>query len=270
MHAVLTLTLMHDRSLSAPNSKLSATEAFHWYQSTAQFNSKISKPIEPSERDALWATTVLLAIIAFYRVDAKTPEEAWPLKPASPLDLNWLWLSNGKSEVWKLSQPWRNDSVWQVSARHYLELLEAPQTVNGLGALPSELIKLCGLEDTSATHENPYHAAATSVAESMTLDSMIVVNMAFLGFTMNMAPEFKRLLRQKDPCALLLLAYWYAKLCQYPLWWIHGRTAVELRAICIYLDRRHPHNTYVQKLLIWPKTIGGIAVPRPAKYLTNQ
>lgn len=88
MHAVLSLTLMHDRYLfTAPNTKLSTTEAFHWYQSVALFNGKLSGPIQPSERDALWAAAALLGIIAFRYIEAKTPEEAWPLKPPSSLDL---------------------------------------------------------------------------------------------------------------------------------------------------------------------------------------
>src|SRR6202022_3727073 len=95
MHAVLSLTLMHDRHLSALNTKLSPTEAFHWYQGTALFNSKLSGPIQPSERDALWAAAALLGTIAIYYVEANTPEEAWPLKSPSSLDLNWLRMSAG-------------------------------------------------------------------------------------------------------------------------------------------------------------------------------
>jgi hypothetical protein len=106
MHAVLSLTLMHDRHLSTEaNTALSPTEAFHWYQGIALFSNKLAGPIHPSERDALWATSAFLGTTAFYYIEAKTPEEAWPLKPPSSLDLNWLRMSAGKEEIWKITQP---------------------------------------------------------------------------------------------------------------------------------------------------------------------
>ena len=106
---------MHDRYLSGvPNSKLSTEEAFHWYQSTALFNNKISGPIDPSERDAAYATRVCLGVITFFYIEAKTPEEAWPLKPPSSSDLNWLSLSEGKKTIWKYTRPLKGKQVIQT------------------------------------------------------------------------------------------------------------------------------------------------------------
>ena len=261
MHVVLSLTMMHDRSLSAtPYSKLSTTEAFHWYQGTALFNNKISGTIHPSERDALWATTVLLGTIAFYHVDAQSLEEVWPLRPSSALDLNWLWMSDGKAEVWKLSQPLRPDSIWQDSARNYLSFLEAAPTLHVWKTLPSKFIELCELTGASTSNNNPYHAAASSLAQSLNLEDATSIIMNFIAFTMNMTLDFKRLLKRKDACALLILAYWYGKVCQNPHWWIYGRASMELPAICIYLDRYHGQESRNQELLIWPKTVCGIIV----------
>lgn len=224
-------------------------------------NCKIKRTIQHSERDAIWAATTIFGLIAFYHVDAETPEEAWPLRPDSPLDLNWLWMSDGKQEVWKLSQPLRPDSVWQDSARNYLHFLEAPPMVHLWEALPPILIGLCGLEDTSTVHTNSYYGTASSLAQSLNLDNVLPVSMNFIAFTMNMTLDYKRLLKRKDPCALLLLPYWYAKVCQYPHWWIYGRAAMELPAICMYLERYHRHNTNLQELLIWPKMICGVTPP---------
>jgi hypothetical protein len=59
-------------------------------------NDKLSTSIEPSERDALWACAGLLGALSFSSIQAKTPEEAWPLKPSSPSDLEWLKMSEGR------------------------------------------------------------------------------------------------------------------------------------------------------------------------------
>ena len=253
MHAVLSLTMMHDRFLSTtPQTKLSTTEAFHWHQSTALFNRKIEEPIHPSDRDALWATTILLGNLTFYHVDAASPEEAWPLRQSSPLDLNWLRMSDGKQEIWKLSQPLRDDSVWQVSARNYLSFLQVQPSATALGALPSAFIELCELNDFSDISRNPYYDAALSLGQSINNEDALTVIMNFIAFTTNMKLDYKRLLQQKDARALLILACWYAKVCQYQLWWIQGRVAMECRAICIYLERYHAHDAAIQELLLQP------------------
>jgi hypothetical protein len=195
MHAVLKLTLMHDRHLSpAPNTKLSTTEAFHWYQGIALLNSKLSGPIQPSERDVLWATAALLSTIAFFYVEAMTPEEAWPLKLPSFLDLNRLRMSDGKKEIWKITQPLRSDSVFQALALEYTNFLPTPSTGPGLEALPSEFIKLYGLDAKSTSDNSPYHAAASALARSLNIDYNYSTILNFLSFINHMRPDYKRLL----------------------------------------------------------------------------
>lgn len=255
MHAILSLTLMHDHYLSAaPNTKLSVTEAFHWYQSTALFNNKLSGPIDPSERDALFATAACLGVIAFYYIEAKTPEEAWPLKPPSSLDLNWLSLSEGKQALCRVTRPAGGKTVFQTLVPfENTKPKPTSSTVPGLEALPAEFAELCGLDVTSTADNNPYHAVASGLARSLNSDCMLTTILDFLSFIMTMPPEYKQLLKRKDPCALLLLAYWFAKMCQYPHWWIIGRATLEGEAICIYLQRYHGMDTGVQKLLQFPR-----------------
>lgn len=217
MHALLSLTLMHDRFLSAvPNTNLSTIEAFHWYQGIALFNSKISGPIHHSERDAVYATAVCLGVIAFFYIEAKTPEEAWPLKPPSPLDLNWISLSDGKREVEKkLSQNGGEKRVIQAMLpSESMNPQSGSSVVPGLEALPPELIRLCGLDASSTSDNNPYYDVASLLAKSLHSDCKLTTILNFLAFIGGMLPEYKRLLKRKDPSALLLLAYWFAKMCQ--------------------------------------------------------
>lgn len=262
MHGLLALTLMHDRSLSAaPNTNLSTTEAFHWYQGIALFNSKLASPIQASERDALYATAAFLGVIAFFYIEAKTPEEAWPLKPPSALDLDWLTLSDGKKEIGKITQPGGGKSVFEtLRANDTIKLQLTSSTVPGLEALPSELIQLCGLGNTPIPDNNPYHAVASALAMSLHSDCQPSIILSFLSFISNILPEYKQLLKRKDPCALLLLAYWFAKMCQYPHWWIFRRAALEGQAICIYLQRYHGNEPDIQKLLQFPRKMCDITI----------
>ena len=250
---------MHDRYLSgASNTKLSVTEAFHWYQSTALFNGKLANPMNFSERDALWATAACLGTIAFFYLEAKTPEEAWPLKAPSPMDLNWISLSEGKSVVWKMTRSVAAKSVFEILIpfEHTKPKPTAP-IVHGLEALPSEFIKLCGLDAASTSDNNPYYAVASGLAKSLHSDCKLTTILSFMSFLMSILPEYKELLKRKDPCALLLLAYWFAKMCQYPHWWIIRRASLEGLAICIYLQRYHGYDPDIQKLVQFPMMICG-------------
>ncbi|MCJ1413897.1 hypothetical protein MMC32_000222 [Xylographa parallela] len=270
MHAAILLTLLHDRHLAAvAHTKLSTTEAFHYYQAIALFNSKLSGPLQGSEGDALWAASAILDAISFCHVEAKTPEEAWPLKPPSSLDLNWLSLSEGKLEVWRKTSPNRPDGIFRLLAFEYMNF---PATISSrprLEVLPLDLILLCGLDASSTATNNPYHAAALSIARSLVLTCDYTVNLSFTMFIMQMPSEYKHLLTRKDPRALLLLAYWYAKVCQYEHWWIVGRAALECQAICIYLERHHGDDANILRLLEFPKTIAAcFARGNAVDYLT--
>ena len=259
MHGVLSLTLMHDRYLSgASNTKLSVTEAFHWYQSTALFNEKLAEPIDIAERDALWATAACLGTIAFYYLEAKTPEEAWPLKAPSPMDLNWLSLSEGKTTLWNMTRPSAAKSVFEKLSPYQNTAPKPPAPIeHGLEALPSGFMKLCGLDAASTSVNNPYYAVASNLAKTLHSDSKLNTILSFLHLVMTIPPEYRELLKCKDPCALLLLAYWFAKTCQFPHWWIVKRAALEGQAICIYLQRWYGDNADIQKLVQYPMMMCG-------------
>jgi hypothetical protein len=254
MHAVLALTLMHDRYLRVGfHTRQSPTEAFHWSRSISLFNNKLSSPVQLSERDALWGTAALLGVMAFGFIDAEAPEEAWPLAPPSPLDLNWLKLSDGKKEMWTIIQPFRSDCVFQPLALEFATFLPTPKGP-GLEALPPQLLALFDLDATSTSNNNPFHDTASMLAKSWNTDCEYTAMSNFFSFVSRMSPGYKQLLQQKNPRALLLLAYFYAQVCRYQHWWVR-RTRIECQAICTYLERNHQHEPDIQTLLQFPKMI---------------
>jgi hypothetical protein len=153
----------------------------------------------------------------------------------------------------------RDDSVWQPLVFYNIssQLLPSYAAVPGLEALPFEVIELCAFDPTSNTHNNPYYGAASSLARSFNSDCIMSTFLNFLFFTGDMPPDYALLLERKDPRALLLLAYWYAKVCQYQIWWIRPRVTIECQAICIYLERHYPHESRIQGLLQFPKILSG-------------
>jgi hypothetical protein len=152
---VLTVTLFHEQYLGiGVGTNQSTAIAFHWSQGAALLNSKLSCAIEPSERDALWACAAMLGALVFSSIQAKTPEEAWPLW-SSPSDLDWLTLCEGKKEIWKITNPMRKDSVFHSIIPNFLASPSACSNTD-LRKLPPELIELCRLDDIPLQEDNPY------------------------------------------------------------------------------------------------------------------
>lgn len=165
-------------------------------------------------------------------------------------------MSDGKKEVWKLTQPLKADPVFHaLVAVQTNNLLPTPSTRPELKALPLEFISLYGLDATSTSDNDPCHAAATDLTQISDIDRPITTILSFLTFISTMHPDFKRLLERKDPRAPLLLACWYAKVCQLQVWWLRRRAVLEGQAICIYLERHYQHEINVQTLLQFPRTV---------------
>lgn len=259
MHVVQTLTAIHDRYLSAsPNSGQTITEVYRLSRAAALFNRKLSAPIQPPDCDALWATAALLGIIAFSSIEASKPEEAWPLRNPEPSDLEWIRMSESKMAIWNITNPLRPDSVFHTLADEYKTgYLVSAVPRSGIEGIPSVFIQLYGLDNSSSTDNSPYHAAVHAFAPLLSIECDQSTIARFLSFICHMHLDFKRLLEQKDPRALLLLSYWYAKVC-HSVWWIERRATLECQATCIYLERHHAGETAIQELLQFPKMRCGL------------
>ena len=241
---------MHTRilKLSASSEKTPA-EAYHWFKATALFNAKLSTGILPEDRDALWATAVLLGASMFTSCAAIRPEDAWPLAPPSAADLSWLRITNGKKEIWRMTNPLRPDSVFCSLAnqqhKDYLPCVILSDFV--LQTLPAGLMKLYRLHTRSSpdSTNNPYYYTLCVLAPLLAATCNKTNFTKYISFISHFDPPFRDLLLLKEPFALLILAHWYAKVFRFE-WWIANRAAVECRAICIYLEQEHQSNVALQ------------------------
>lgn len=252
---------MHDRYLRGDvEPEQTIAEAYHWYKGAAMFNKVLSRPVKAEEKDALWATAALLGAVAFACIDAKTPEQAWPLRPASDNDLEWLRMSDGKKSVMRIADPYRPDSAFAEVApliRRDIDGVSPPNPI--VEALPVGFIKLFNLGSGSTRGSNPYHSPAAVLSRLLDIECTQQTMLKYLSFISFVEPEYKRLLEQKDPRALLLLSYWFAKICPSNQWWMQRRALLECQSICIFLQRYHWHNIELQRLLNYPRMMCGLS-----------
>ncbi|KAF3398110.1 hypothetical protein F1880_005993 [Penicillium rolfsii] len=214
MHVILTLTATHDRflSMSKDNAKQSICEAYHWSRGAGLLSQKLSAPIQPQDRDALWAAAAILGLLSVTAIDASTPWEAWPLKPSDPSDLSWLNISHGKEAVWKATDPMRPDSIFYAMRDDYGILMTRP-TPCEIHEMPQELVDLCQLNRMPDPTQNPYFIPVSVLTRLWHLKCTKTTMTRYMQFMGSLSPAFKSLLYEKDPRALLILAYWYGPMC---------------------------------------------------------
>ena len=262
-HIILVAVLMHDRYLSSPAQPYPSTkEAFHHYHGTAILNSMLFLPLVAGEMDAMWGLAALLGAIRIASLEATNAEDCWPLKPPDLNDLDWLRMSDGKKEVWRLAEPLREESIWRCSLAHMyasspvVSVHPPGSEVHRLTALIGELYSFA--EGNPPDPEDPYRVAASLVTRLLPMECTHSTIMHFLSFIGHIDPAFRVLLHEKDARALLLLAWWYAMVVPYEQWWLRKRVRLECQAICIWLGREHAPYSLVGRMLEFPRARSGL------------
>lgn len=267
MHIALGFTLMHDRHLiSSPPRPPSLAELAHFTRGTALFNTKLSGPLTPSEKDAIWAASTLLGSSTLAGVDALSPEQAWPLRTSSERDLDWLRMYHGKREIWRITDPTRPGSCLRLLSQEVETVCEKMlMTEPGLTRLPVELCELLNLQGHVDLVPNPYRSSANILNNLMAIKSGQTSILAFISFITLMQAEFRQLVVNKDPYALILLAYWFAEFSQHHAWFVWRRSVLECQAICLYLARNHGDIGQLDTILEHPRSICGLGSSKVAK-----
>ncbi len=252
MHVVQTITALHDRYLSPPpNWQKTTTELHHLSLAASLFNKKLSSPMHASDRDAIWTTAALLGTVAFSWIEASKPEEAWPFTVPNASDLEWIRMSEQKAAVWNLTNPLRPDSIYHSLIRDY-ETLFSRKKMLRVDSIPTDWAAVYGLNDDSTRENNPYYDTVYEFLPLLQLECDRSTVFWFLSFISHLDLPFKKLLAQKDPRALLVFAYWYAKVRD-SVWFLENRAVLEGQAICLYLEKFYPDETAIQTMLYYPK-----------------
>lgn len=255
----MTLTLLHDRYFSSPlTATLTTEEAYHWGRSLSLYSKALASGVRPSSRDALWATAAFLGVLSLTHTDARIPEESWPYAPPSPLDLNWLRMSEGKKEIWKDAQEFMAESDFKLLAVKQDGQYQPPLTYSsaeGLLALPQDFLDYFDIREETNLIDNPYFAAVNTFAQTWNATTVLEIFTNWIFYITNMEQRHKTLLEQKDPRALLLLAYWYKIVYDTGHWYMRRRSSLERESICLYLETYHGNDFALQELLDFPRGV---------------
>ncbi|KAH8660236.1 hypothetical protein BX600DRAFT_523050 [Xylariales sp. PMI_506] len=250
LHGTLAVTAVHDRYLGlTATHRRTWRESYHWSQCTTQFNKWLSQPIKEEHKDPLWASAGTLAILTFSSLSTRLPEEAWPLGPSDPSDLEWLRLGAGKIALWHMVNPMRPESAFRIMSETFAWMPQ-PLPAKGARGVSVELATLCRLDNWSTTENNPYFAVAHALSQLLCVPEGEISQAKVMLVSRQMKKGFGVCLEEKDPVALLLLCLWYTR-ARESIWWIDLRARFEIPAICTYLQRYHGDNSAVRALIPW-------------------
>lgn len=249
MHLVQAVTACHDRYLcGVATGRPSRSEAYHMSQALATFQTILARPIQTEDRDALMTASSLMGVVGFFNLEAASIEEVWPLGDA---DMSWLNLSDGKRAIWRLAMPLRPGSLWQEVMRLNVRSSLPKDQVSDHA--PSIFDHLCVDEPLSpSAAANPYYKTASALGCLLDMECDDSTWIQFLEFLCYVDPPFKLLLEDRDPWALLILCYWYMKVCR-GSWWVASRCILQGQAICLYLERYHWKDNTIQAALSLPR-----------------
>jgi hypothetical protein len=222
-------------------------EIHHWTQGVTLFNKKLSTPLQPADRDAIWAAASMLGVITFASIEDPTLEQTWPLAPSVSAEPEWLKMGQGKSVLMSLAQPDRPDSIFHDLFSIF------PTTECSLKNVPSSFVKLYGLE-ALPEQSSPYATPLIHIFAPLSMECPSSLMTVFYAFNNCMQNEFGRLVVNKEPRALLVMAYWYSKICT-GQWWLRRRALIEGRATCTYLETYCTQYSTIQNLLRVPRRV---------------
>lgn len=124
----------------------------------------------------------------------------------------------------------------------------------GISNIPQPFVDLFELDACSTSINNPYCRAVHIILPLMRRKFEREKLLSWFGFIAHITPGFKMLLQQRDARALLLMAYWFAKV-QRSMWFLERRAVIEGRSICLFLERYHADDSRIQALLQVPRSL---------------
>jgi hypothetical protein len=193
----------------------------------------------------------VLGIIAFASIEGSSPYEAWPLNEAINTEPEWLKMCIGKTTLWPLVQPDRPDSIFRPMYSGKSTWIKFPSsTASAIEQMQPAFIELFELDEFTMDSD-PYLFPAICISTILDMDCTELMASVFYSFSNYIQNDFAMLVRNKDARALLLMAYWYSKICT-GQWWMRRRALLEGQATCLYLVRYHAEDRTIQDLLRAP------------------
>ncbi|KAJ5524424.1 hypothetical protein N7494_011074 [Penicillium frequentans] len=230
MYTILGVGMLHYNRYS-PNKERSVAESYLWQHAITLYQKALSYKIRPENVDALLSTCMLMGIMTICP-EKFEPTESWVLTN-KPEAMNWLALQSGLKTILTLASPYLSTKVDETGDKIFKQ-----DEAKGREGLDPLLADLCGIDEESTETTSVYYAPLSYLSRLMKLEFNGPNAAHCASFMGRLECDFLALLRERDPPALMILAYWMGHMCLLSEWqpWIEGRIRKECVAICMFLE----------------------------------
>ena len=269
MHALIAISTMHLRRLAPSYKPDTLPETYHWQRTVDLFQKEIDEPIGLHNMDAVLSTSMLLAVLAF-TYDDHSVAGSWIFSPTQS-SANWLYVQGGLLGILIQCAAHLDQSIWIPvlnDADDYKGTFSNEDP--GPEGLPAAFVDLCEIDASSSGKNNPYHLPLRTLAPLLDIQPSAANYYKLVTIVGRISGQYRDLVQQKDPRALLILSYWFGLMCGVDLWWVRTRVRTECVAICMFLE--HHHDPRIVKLLEFPAHACGYCLkppPVPDGYLVE-
>lgn len=268
LHIILAISRLHDvysDDLSPLPSSIANNRLIlnHWYHGTALFRQQMAclgrgtdSDLPYIEQDSLLAAATLLAMASFATISECDSSKIWPLNHSEVEDLAWLRMGLGGRVLCRMTDLTKRPSCFST-VHGRLQVLPPPDGTASIHvpSLPHSLSLLFPDLTQSTWATNPYHSTLSILAQLYQRpisDENFYDIFSLVNF---MQPEYHELLVVRDLRALLLLAYWFARIASGNIWWLQRRCVVQGLAICQYIEASPSADSSMIEMLSYPRNI---------------
>jgi hypothetical protein len=252
MNAVFAFSANHLHTLRPDDAQIRILAQHHSQITLQLYTAELNSAAHTvSKVDALIPATLLVSAIMFFTSHGAAASSFVFSDDPHAAD----WLSNvcglGTLLSREAAKPARAQSSWMLLFHpgNHACLLDLSEPDSGL-TLPAAFVQLCHIDQESTPETNPYVSALRLLVRMMRETANQETFSKLMQFPCRLSAAFRVLLKEKDPVALLMLAYWFAKIGEIDFWWLGTRAQNECFAICSYLDGWPDER--VRELLVWP------------------
>lgn len=237
------------RQLSAESR---ASLAYHWYHAITLYKERLSKveTLSGTELNGLWISASFINGASVTFLESHDPYCVWPLKSNPENDLGWVTLNIAKRMLWRVCHP---NQVADTSLDPRDPMNFERRLVKGV--LPQSLLDWLDIGDDSTVENNTFFGPAALLSHLIPETDPHSAISRFVSRNGALPEAFRGLLERKDPRALLLLLFCYAKVCVDKRWHVSRRARVEGRSILLFLQIFHGNDATVQSLLEYPHAV---------------
>ncbi|KAL6237971.1 hypothetical protein BDW75DRAFT_202714 [Aspergillus navahoensis] len=258
MYTLLGCGILHMNRISPPNESREIGEAYFWQRAVQLYSAALQHPVNQQNVSGLIAASMLIGLTSLTPLKFEI-QDSWVFTGRGS-DLNWLAIQGGLACILKHAGEYVPGSIWGApfseSNEHESRLFRFEITKGREGLRP-DLADLCGITDETDDRTSPYWHPIKLLTPYMELERNAQNASQCVTWMGRLDPPFVNLCRERDPRALVILAYWMGLMCSLSRWvpWVEGRIRKECIAVCIYLESLG--DPVIQPFLEFPAAAAG-------------